>query len=352
MAGVYDTAVCDTPARLDKFLSDNFGVSRAFGMSLTESGQCRVNGVVVAKKSHTLAKGDVVMLDIPPPRSLEVNAENIPLDIRYEDDDVIVVNKPRGMVVHPAAGHYGGTLVNALLYRYGAGAEPQRGEPQRGEPQHGEPQHGEPQHGEPQRGEPQHGEPQRGEPQHGGLSGINGVTRPGILHRIDMNTSGLLLVARNDKAHNCLSAQIKEHTLKRQYEAVVAGVVKDGGTVDMPLGRSNSDRKKMCVRYDNCKEAVTHYDVIERFARHTHLRLRLETGRTHQIRVHMARLGYPVAGDAVYGDGRPSWLGGQCLHARVVGFRRPADGGYVEVETELPDYFTKMLEYCGTVTRG
>ena len=214
----------------------------------------------------------------------------------YEDNDLLVVNKPKGMVVHPAAGHYSGTLVNALMYHC-----------------------------------------------KDSLSGINGVLRPGIVHRMDRDTSGLLIVAKNDRAHNVLAEQIKAHSFTREYMAVVQGAIKEDGTVDAPIGRHRTDRKKMCVTQQNSKNAVTHYFVQQRYVKNTLLRLRLETGRTHQIRVHMAYIGHPVTGDEVYGSGEPKWLCGQCLHAKKIGFVHP-DGRYLEFDSPLPDYFLRLLK--------
>ncbi len=214
----------------------------------------------------------------------------------YEDNDLLVVNKPKGMVVHPAAGHYSGTLVNALMYHC-----------------------------------------------KDSLSGINGVLRPGIVHRIDRDTSGLLIVAKNDRAHNVLAEQIKAHSFTREYMAVVQGAIKEDGTVDAPIGRHRTDRKKMCVTQQNSKNAVTHYFVQQRYVKNTLLRLKLETGRTHQIRVHMAYIGHPVTGDEVYGSGEPKWLCGQCLHAKKIGFVHP-DGRYLEFDSPLPDYFLRLLK--------
>ncbi len=214
----------------------------------------------------------------------------------YEDNDLLVVNKPKGMVVHPAAGHYSGTLVNALMYHC-----------------------------------------------KDSLSGINGVLRPGIVHRIDRDTSGLLIVAKNDRAHTVLAEQIKAHSFTREYMAVVQGAIKEDGTVHAPIGRHRTDRKKMCVTQQNSKNAVTHYFVQQRYVKNTLLRLRLETGRTHQIRVHMAYIGHPVTGDEVYGSGEPKWLCGQCLHAKKIGFVHP-DGRYLEFDSPLPDYFLRLLK--------
>ncbi len=249
-----------------------------------------------AGKKDCPRDGASVEITLPEPQSANILPENIPLEIIYEDGDLLVVNKPKGMVVHPAAGHYGGTLVNALMFHCG-----------------------------------------------GSLSGINGEIRPGIVHRIDKDTSGLLIVAKNDFAHIGLSEQIKAHSFTREYEAVVCGSVKEDGTVDAPIGRHRTERKKMCVTRDNSREAVTHFSVIRNYAGYTHLRLRLETGRTHQIRVHLSYIGHPVAGDAVYGSGKPKWLEGQCLHAKKIGFVHPRTGEYLEFDSELPEYFTRFL---------
>lgn len=282
--------------RADVFIAENTDISRSRAVKLIESGQVTVNGSTVNKKSSVKA-GDKVTVCLPDAVPLEAKAEDIPLDILYEDDDLLVVNKPKGMVVHPAAGNYEGTLVNALLAHCGDS-----------------------------------------------LSGIGGVMRPGILHRIDKNTSGLLMVAKNDNAHQCLAAQIKEHSFTRVYEAVVHGNLKnDRGTVNQPIGRHPVKRKQMAVVYTNSKPAVTHYEVIGRYDGFTHVRCILETGRTHQIRVHMAYLGHPVAGDDVYGPKKPEkGLVGQCLHAKKVGFVHPR-GEYMEFESDLPDYFKNFL---------
>ncbi len=288
--------------RLDRFLGLNLeGLTRSAAEKLIAEGNAKRNGVVLGK-SFRVSEGDTIDVSVPKPEPLQVTAENIPLDIPYEDSDLLVVNKPKGMVVHPAAGHWEGTLVNALMAHCGDS-----------------------------------------------LSGINGVLRPGILHRIDKDTSGLLLIAKNDFAHRKLAQQIKEHSFTRIYEAVVHGVLKDDtGTVDAPIGRHPTDRKKMAVTERNSKNAVTHYEVLARYPGFTHVRLRLETGRTHQIRVHMAYLGHPVAGDPVYGPRKVvPGLDGQCLHARVIGFLHPRDEHYIEITSELPAYFTGLLDRLG-----
>lgn len=282
--------------RLDAFVALGCDLSRTRAAALIEQGLVQVNGKGVAKNTK-LKVGDSVTVTLPDPEVCEVIPENIPLDILYEDSDLLVVNKPKGMVVHPAAGNLSGTLVNAVLYHCG-----------------------------------------------GELSGINGVMRPGIVHRIDKNTSGLLMVAKNDTAHNVLAEQIKEHSFVREYEAVVYGNIKEEtGTISAPIGRHPVKRKQMAVTDKNSKEAVTHFTVLERFGDFTHLRLRLETGRTHQIRVHMAYIGHPVAGDEVYGPQKViKELNGQCLHAKKLGFVHP-NGQYMEFESELPQYFKDFL---------
>ncbi|MBQ8194509.1 MAG: RluA family pseudouridine synthase [Oscillospiraceae bacterium] len=283
-------------ARLDKLIADMTELSRSAAARLIEDGAVTVDGKP-ANKKDTPKAGAVIVIDLPEPQSVDILPENIQIEIVYEDDDLLVVNKPKGMVVHPAAGHYSGTLVNALMFHCGDS-----------------------------------------------LSGINGEIRPGIVHRIDKDTSGLLMVAKNDFAHIGLSEQIKDHSFTREYEAVVCGAVKEDGTVNAPIGRHKTDRKRMCVTLENSREAVTHYSVLRRYAGYTHLRVRLETGRTHQIRVHMAYKGNPVAGDEVYGNGKPKWLNGQCLHAKKLGFVHPRTGEYMEFESELPEYFTKFLK--------
>lgn len=283
--------------RIDAYVSSNTDITRSRAASLLEEGNITVNGVVPLK-SYKLKIGDEICVNIPDPIELDVVAQDIPLDIVYEDEHLLVVNKPKGMVVHPAAGNYDGTLVNALLFHC-----------------------------------------------KGSLSGINGVMRPGIVHRIDKDTSGLLIVAKNDTAHLFLAEQIKEHSFTREYEAVVHGNIKaDNGSIDAPIGRHPVKRKQMAVTPENSKNAVTHFTVLQRFGDFTHVRLRLETGRTHQIRVHMSYIGHAVAGDEVYGPKNVvKGLGGQCLHAKKIGFIHPQTHEYMEFDSELPQYFNSFL---------
>lgn len=285
--------------RLDKYLVSQLeDFTRSAVSKLIEGGQVKVNEKTASKNYKCKAR-DRVEIEIPDPVELDVTAENIPLDIVYEDSDLLVVNKPKGMVVHPAAGNYSGTLVNALLYHC-----------------------------------------------KDSLSGINGVIRPGIVHRIDKDTSGLLIVAKNDTAHLDLAQQIKEHSFHRAYQAVAYGNFKeDNGTVNQPIGRHPKDRKKMAVTFKNSKNAVTHYEVISRYEKFTHIRCVLETGRTHQIRVHMAYIGHPLAGDEVYGPKKViTELNGQCLHAGELGFVHPRTKEYMEFTAPLPEYFTNFLK--------
>ena len=292
----------DSGQRIDKIIVSAVpSLSRSFVQSLLQSSSVFVNGKAVAK-NYRPAEGAVIQFIVPSPQELEAVPQNIPLDIRYEDRYLLVVNKPRGMVVHPAAGNPDGTLVNALLYHCS-----------------------------------------------GELSGINGVIRPGIVHRIDKDTSGLLLVAKNDFAHISLAEQIKEHSLDREYRAVVHGRLKEkSGVIDAPIGRSTKNRKMMCVTEHYSRSAVTHYEVIDETSDFSFVKLKLETGRTHQIRVHMAYIGHPVAGDPVYGpsNGIKS-LNGQCLHAGLLGFTHPESGERIIIKSELPDYFTAFLKKSG-----
>ena len=284
--------------RIDKYLSNEMsGFSRSYIQKLMKDGHVYVNGKAV-KANYKLAYDDMITVEIPDLVEPDIVPENIPLDILYEDDDILIVNKPKGMVVHPAAGHYSGTLVNALMYHCGES-----------------------------------------------LSGINGVMRPGIVHRIDMDTTGSLLVCKNDQAHQKLAEQLKVHSIKRVYHAIVCGNLKeDSGTIDAPIGRHPVDRKKMSINYQNGREAVTHYQVLERFGDYTYISCRLETGRTHQIRVHMASIRHPLLGDAVYGPQKcPFKLQGQTLHAKILGITHPPTGEYMEFDAPLPEYFEDLL---------
>ncbi len=283
--------------RLDAFLSADGALTRSQAARLIAEGRVRVNGKPAAKSAR-LSGGETVTVDVPQLRETALPAQDIPLDVVYEDDDVIVVNKPTGLVVHPAPGHPDGTLVNALLHHCGDS-----------------------------------------------LSGIGGEKRPGIVHRIDRDTSGLIIAAKNDAAHLALSAQLKDHSLSRTYECLVTGNMKqDSGTVDAPIGRSSADRKKMAV-VPTGRRAVTHWEVVARYPGVTHLRCRLETGRTHQIRVHMAYIGHPILGDTVYGAKKPvPGLTGQCLHATGLRFVHPRTGEPVELHCPLPPEFTAMLQ--------
>ena len=290
----------DTPGeRLDTFLARSIpDLSRSAIQKLAEEGNILRNGKP-AKKNDKLIPGDALSVTIPEPKAVDIAPKEIPLNIVYEDEDVVVINKPKGLVVHPAVGHQDDTLVNGLLYAMGDD-----------------------------------------------LSGINGELRPGIVHRIDKDTSGLLAVAKNDLAHAVLASQLKDHTMARTYEAIVCGSFReDSGTVDAPIGRHPSDRKKMCVTQRNSKNAVTHWEVVTRYRGYTHIRCRLETGRTHQIRVHMAHIGHPILGDTVYGHKKPELgMDSQCLHAGALCFRHPRDGRPVMVFVPLPDYFREVLE--------
>ncbi len=285
--------------RLDVFVASEAEVSRSRAAGLIDDGCVTVNGGKSSKKTK-LQMGDRVSIELPEPQEYTAKPENIPIDVVYEDDCLLVVNKPKGMVVHPAAGNYEGTLVNALMFHCGDS-----------------------------------------------LSGINGVMRPGIVHRIDKNTSGLLMVAKNDIAHNFLAEQIKEHSFTREYAAIVYGCPKnEKGTVDAPIDRHPVKRKQMAI-VPSGRRAVTHYEVVERLNGFSLMKLRLETGRTHQIRVHMAHIGHPVAGDDVYGPKKViTSLNGQCLHAKKVGFIHPITREYMEFDSNLPDYFSDFLKRC------
>ena len=300
MADNYTFVVQNAGVRIDRFLTDNIPeITRSAVQKIIDEANVTVNGEVVPK-NYKCRVGDNVDVTVPDAKPLEAVGQNIPIDIVYEDEHLLVVNKPKGMVVHPANGNPDGTLVNALLYHCGDS-----------------------------------------------LSGINGVIRPGIVHRIDKDTSGLLIVAKSDKAHIGLAQQIKDHSFSRAYEAVVYGNIKeDSGTVCQPIGRDTKDRKRMAVTMKNSKPATTHYEVIKRYGDFTHVRCVLETGRTHQIRVHMAYLGHPVAGDSVYGPRKViTRLNGQCLHAKHIGFVHPVTNEYLEFESDLPEYFTSFLNY-------
>ncbi|MBQ9920824.1 MAG: RluA family pseudouridine synthase [Clostridia bacterium] len=298
------TVCSDDAVRLDVFLSRDGEITRSRAAQLCEEGRVKVNSLP-AKKNLILKNGDTVEADIPAPVAIDTEAEEIPLKIVYEDDDLLVVDKPQGMVVHPAAGNYNGTLVNALLHHC-----------------------------------------------KDSLSGINGKIRPGIVHRIDKNTAGLLIVAKNDISHEALAAQIKVHSFLRRYHAIIYGNLKDdNGTVDMPIGRHPTDRKKMAVyreEKNGIRNAVTHYKVLERFNGYSYVELTLETGRTHQIRVHMAHLGHPVVGDDVYASSfvkkDKNKFNGQLLYAKEIGFVHPTSKKDLFFEGELPEYFTKFLD--------
>lgn len=285
--------------RIDKYLSEQLeDMTRSHIQKLIKENMVRVNGMAV-KSNFKLSASDQIEVEIPKLKEPDILPENIPLDILYEDQDILVVNKPKGMVVHPAPGHYTGTLVNAIMYHC-----------------------------------------------KDNLSGINGVMRPGIVHRIDMDTTGSLLICKNDRAHQALAEQLKEHSITRKYHAIVHGRLKeDEGTIDKPIGRHPIDRKKMSVHCTNGREAVTHYRVLKRFQQFTYIECQLETGRTHQIRVHMSSIGHPILGDQVYGTAKcPYKLQGQTLHAKVLGITHPTTGEYMEFDAPLPDYFQGLLE--------
>ncbi len=287
-------------SRLDAFLSSRLeGLSRSYIQKVLKSGGVAVNGKP-AKSSFRVSSGDRIEIDVPEPEEPEILAEAMDLDIIYEDRDIILINKPKGMVVHPAAGHYSGTLVNGLMAHC-----------------------------------------------RGDLSGINGVLRPGIVHRIDMDTTGVLIVCKNDAAHQSIAQQLKEHSITRKYYAIVHGVIKEEeGTVNAPIGRHPTDRKKMSILAHNGRDAVTHYRVLQRFEKYTYVECRLETGRTHQIRVHMASIHHPLLGDRVYGPAKCPIPGlqGQTLHAGVLGIIHPRTGEYMEFSAPLPEYFAELLK--------
>ena len=298
MEQIFEIEATESAERIDALLARSAeGLTRSAAQRLLEQGAVTLDGRPV-KKNHKAAPGERFTVVLPEPEAPVPEPEAIPLDVVYEDADLIVVNKPRGMVVHPAPGHPDGTLVNALLHHCGDS-----------------------------------------------LSGVGGEKRPGIVHRIDKDTSGLLIAAKNDFAHLALSAQLSDHSLARTYEAVVIGNLReDAGTVDAPIGRHPTDRKRMAVTQKNSREAVTHWEVLARYSGYTHIRCRLETGRTHQIRVHMAHIGHPLLGDMVYGRKKPELgLEGQCLHARTLTFEHPRTHERVTVTTELPDWFEEIL---------
>ena len=285
--------------RIDRFLSIYLeDLSRSYIQKLLKEGAVMVNGNAV-KSSYKINAGDEILVHIPDPEPMDILPEDIPLDILYEDGDILVINKPKGMVVHPSPGHYSHTLVNAVLYHCG-----------------------------------------------GRLSGINGVLRPGIVHRIDMDTTGSLLICKNDRAHQILADELKAHNITRRYHAVVHGNLKeDTGTVNAPIGRHPVDRKKMSTKATNGRAAVTHYRVLERFGNYTYIECELETGRTHQIRVHMASIGHPILGDTVYGPAKcPFKLEGQTLHAKILGIIHPTTRKYMEFDAPLPEYFETLLK--------
>lgn len=296
---IYTAEKADINKRIDLYLNEELDeISRSAIQKLIEKGNVKVNNREV-NKNYKLREGDTIEVEIPEPEGINIEAENIPLNILYEDDDLIVVNKPQNMVVHPAPGHYSGTLVNGLMYHCGDN-----------------------------------------------LSGINGVLRPGIVHRIDKDTSGVLVIAKSDLAHRELSRQLAEHSMTRVYNAIVYnGFEADEGTVSTLIGRSQNDRKKMAVLKSGGRNAVTHYKVLKRMGKFTLVELKLETGRTHQIRVHMAHIGHPLLGDPVYGPKKQIFnLQGQVLHAKVLGFIHPRTKEYMEFSTELPEYFIKLAD--------
>lgn len=297
MEELYFTAG-ESGTRIDKFLSDVMpDVSRSYIQKLMKDKMVSVNGKDT-KSNYKVNSGDEITVILPAPEVPDILPEEIPLDILYEDSDILIVNKPKGMVVHPAPGHYSGTLVNAVMFHC-----------------------------------------------RDNLSGINGVSRPGIVHRIDMDTTGSLIICKNDRAHQALAEQLKEHHITRRYHAIVHGNLKeDRGTINAPIGRHPTERKKMSTHSRHGRDAVTHYQVLERFGNYTYIECELETGRTHQIRVHMASIGHPILGDAVYGPAKsPFKLEGQTLHAKILGITHPVTGEYMEFDAPLPEYFITLL---------
>ena len=301
MSVKYDITADDVGTRLDVFLTKKTDKSRSYIQQNITEGNITVNGLA-KNKNYVLRENDSISLRFPEPVSINTEAQDIPLDIVYEDNDILVINKPQGMVVHPAAGNYDGTLVNALLHHC-----------------------------------------------KGSLSGINGKIRPGIVHRIDKDTSGLLIVAKNDDAHISLAQQISTHSFVRRYEAIVCGNIKDDfGTIDLPIGRSKKDRKKYTVTDENSKHAITHFKVLQRFGKYTYVELTLETGRTHQIRVHMSNRGNPVVGDPVYGHSNNEFgLKGQCLFAKYIKFKHPITNEILEFDAPKPEYLVNALKKLG-----
>ncbi len=296
---VFEVDTAQSGTRIDRFLALKLeDLSRSYVQKLIKDEKVFVNDKMVSA-SYKLSPGEIVSLDVPNPEILEVAAEDIPLDIVYEDDDIILINKPKNMVVHPAAGHFSGTIVNALLFHC-----------------------------------------------KGNLSGINGVMRPGIVHRIDKDTTGIIIACKNDRAHNAIASQLSVHSITRKYYAICHNPFhEEEGVVNAPIGRNPNDRKKMAVNYTNGKPAVTHYRVLENFRNFAFIECQLETGRTHQIRVHMASIGHPVLGDGLYCNSRTDFhLQGQTLHAGVLGFIHPSTGKYMEFTAPLPDYFEELLK--------
>lgn len=295
----YKIELEDEENRVDKWISQAIpDMSRSYIQKLIKDGKVCVNGTA-QKASYRLKAGDEIVFEIPDAAEPEINPENIPLDILYEDKDLLIINKPKDMVVHPAPGHYSGTLVNAVMYHCGSD-----------------------------------------------LSGINGVLRPGIVHRIDKDTTGSIVICKNDSTHRALAELLKTHDITRRYHAIVKGVIEEEeGSIDAPIGRHPNDRKKMAINHEHGKNAVTHYKVLKRFSQYTYIECKLETGRTHQIRVHMASIGHPLLGDAIYGiEEKKYHLKGQTLHAKVLGFIHPVTGEYLETDAPLPEYFKHLLD--------